>query len=343
MAKHIYRDYVTTTDAVWTVKLLCDYADQGIVVFDNAVQREYVWSTKDNSLLIHSVIVNLMPPEFLANKKDGIYDIIDGKQRHNALSRYLKDEYSLVNVPNLIATDGTEYELNGKLFSELPEEIQDKITGRGLKISVMDDASQKIVKEYFYRRNAGVQLTMARKTFSQAASFDEISGMAKHPLFKEMFKKNVSDGSNGVVMRSYVLLNCEMKSLDSRKVSSYIKRAKFSQDAVSEILACYDRILEAYKIIVSSDSKDNKKIGKTMLKVTHMLTLVTVAKYANEKGIGSKPFANWILNFFAINDSVGATISVVYNENTSTGTGKEPAVRARMKAMVDDFITFTEG
>lgn len=340
MTKLSFQDWVTTTDATWTVKQLCEYADQGIVVFDNAVQRGYVWNIRDNSLLIHSVIVNLMPPEFLANKKNGIYDIIDGKQRHNALSKFLKDGYRLIGVPNLLATDGTEYELNGKIFSELPEEIKDKITGRGLKISVMDNASQKIVKEYFYRRNNGVQLTATRKTFSQAVSFDAIAEIAKHPVFKAMFKKDGNDESTGIVMKSYVLLNCEMKSLENKKVFSYMKRAKISEEEAGIIWQAYDTILEAYNLIEHGDTKEQRKIAKVMFKKTHMVAMVPIARYANENGIFPKQFAKWIMHFFTGTNFDGATISQRYNDNTSTGTAKEPAVKARVEAMMADFVNF---
>lgn len=340
MEKLSFRDWVVTTDTVWTVKQMCEYADQGLVVFDNAVQRDYVWTVRDNSLLIHSVIVNFMPPEFLANKKDGIYDIIDGKQRHNALAKFINNEYRLVNVPDIVATNGTVYKLNGKLFRELLEEIQDKITGRGLKISVMDNASQEIVREYFYRRNAGVQLTASRKTFSQAASFDQISEMAKHPIFNVMFKNSNSDERNGIVMKSYVLLHCDSKSLENKKVFAYIKRAQFTNEDVSEIMASYDTILEAYNIIASTGTKESKKIAKFIIKKTHMIALVFIAKYANDRGVSPDKFAEWVSHFFAGKDAAGATISDVYNENTSTGTAKEPAVKARIKVMMEDFENF---
>lgn len=340
MKTFIFQDVVTTTDTVWTVKQLCEYADQGLVVFNNAVQRGDAWDVRRDSLLIHSVIVNFTPPEFLANKKDGIYDMIDGRQRRGALSRFIENKYRLLDVPNLIAADGSEYELNGKFFSELLESVQDKITGRGLKISVMDNASQEVVREYFYRRNNGVQLTAARKTFSKAASFDEIAEMAKHPIFSVMFPKNNSDESTGVVMKSYVLLNCEMKSLENKKVFAYIKRAKFTEGAVNEVLATYDMILEANGIISSAGTRGRKKIAKVMLKKTHMIALVAMAKHANDNGIDSKRFAEWISHFFTGKDAIGATISDIYNENTSTGTAKEPAVKARICAMMDDFISF---
>lgn len=340
MGNQIFQDIVTTTDTLWTVKQLCDYADQGIVVFNNAVQRGDVWDVQRESLLIHSVIVNITPPEFLANKIDGIYDMIDGRQRRRALARFINNEYRLVDVPNLIAVDGSEYVLNGKSFSELPETIQGKITGRGLKISVMDNASQEIVREYFYRRNNGVQLTAARKTFSKAASFDQIAEMAKHPIFKAMFKKDNSDESNGIVMKSYVLLNCEVKSLENKKVFPYIKRVKFTDEAVNEVMNAYDTILEAYNVIFSAGTKESKKIAKVMLKKTHVVALVAIAKHANDNGITQKRFAEWITHFFTGKDAVGATISDAYNENTSTGTAKEPAVKARVKAMMDDFIEF---
>lgn len=333
-------DYVTTTDTMWTAKQLCEYAEQGIVRFDNVVQRNYVWKKKQKSLLIHSLIVNYMPPEFLANKKDGIYDMIDGKQRYNAISSFINNEFKLANVPDLVDNGGNIYVLNDKFFKDLDEEIQDKITGRSLKISVMDNASQDVIKEYFFRRNNGTVLTAARKTFSQAKSFDEIGEMARHPLFELMFSKKSKDGddSKGIVMRSYVILYCENKSLENKKVFPYIQRTTFTEDGIRTITNCYDTLVEVYTIIKDRNEKSNKKIMKRMMTKTHTITLIPIVKYVNENSIDLNVFADWLCRFFS--SAEGATISKTYNENATTGSSKVGAVEARIEAMTEDFMEF---
>ena len=334
-----YIDYVTTTDTMWTAKQLCEYAKQGIVKFDNVVQRNLVWNRKQKSLLIHSLIVNFMPPEFLANKKDGIFDMIDGKQRHNAISSFLENEYKLIGVPNLISSDDESYVLNDKFFKDLDEEIQDKITGRSLKISVMDNASQEVIKEYFYRRNNGTVLTAARKTFSKAKSFDKIAKMSQHPIFDIMFseKSKGGDNSKGVVMRSYAILFCENKSMENKKIFQYTQDTEFTNEGIKIILDCYDILLATYNIL-AQDKKANKKIMKRMMTKTHTITLLPIIRCMIDNEVNLELFTKWLCRFFSSVD--GASVSKTYNENAVKGSSKVSAVTARLNAMLEDFNEF---
>ena len=334
-----FRDYVVTTDTMWTVKQLCEYADQEMVKFDNVVQRKFVWNRKQKSLSVHSVAFNFTLPEFLANKKDGVFDMIDGKQRHNALSTFIKNEYKLTGVPDHIE-NGETYVLNDKYFKDLDPKLQDKILSRPLKISVMENASQDVVKEYFFRRNNGTPLSVARKSFAQAKSFDEIIHLSLHPIFDVILtgKARMGDEDKNIVQRSYVILNCENKSLESKKVSPYIKNVAFTEKGVQLVVDCYDTFIEVYNAIEEKDEKANKKILTKMRKKTNMLTLIPILKFAMDNKIDLEKFADWVCHFFAPIDKT--SISDVYNENAKAGSSKVGAVEARIKSMEDSLMEF---
>lgn len=333
-----FKDDIITTKADWTVKQLYEYSDQGAVVFDNVIQRNLVWNKKQKSLLIDSLLWNYMPPKFIANKKGDTFDMVDGKQRHNAISSFIKNEYKLSGLINRADKNGELYILNDKYFKDLDPELQDKLTGRSLEILVMDNATQEQVKEYFFRINNGTQLSSARKTLAKARSFSEIINMSQHPIFNYMFSKTAIDGddSKNIVMRSYAIIYCENKSLEKKKVSPYFNQTEMTEDGIKTVIDCYDTLVDAYELIKERDEKSEKKILQKMMKKTHTITLVPIVKIVNDEKIEIKVFADWLCRFFAPIDV--ATISSEYNEGAKSGSSKVGAVEARLKAMTDDFM-----
>ena len=110
--------------------------ERGTISFDNAVQRSFVWknTAKDNrmSMLIDTMMRGLCVPPLYCNciftdPKDKVYDFVDGKQRVMTVIKYLNDEFPLIGIPTFTMEDGSELDLNGKRFSELPEDFQDNM------------------------------------------------------------------------------------------------------------------------------------------------------------------------------------------------------------------------
>lgn len=334
-----FQDAVITTGDKWTVKQFCDRADQGLIKFDNVIQRNLVWNIKQKSLFIHSLILNYLPPECLANKKDGIYDMADGKQRNHAASSFIHNKFKLTNVPDIKDDEGNEYILNGKYFKDLRPDLQEIILSRPLPISIMDNASQDVVKEYFFRRNNGTPLTAARKAFAQAKSFDKIAELSDHPLFRIMFldKAKGGDNSKGVVQRSYAILFCENKSMESKKISQYVKSTEFTDENVKAISEYYDILLNIYESL-RDESKVTKRAMKKAIKQTHTTTLLPIVEYVVKNNIDIDILKNWIAYFFSAIE--GATVNKVYNENVTKGTSKLGAVTARLDAMQNDLEEF---
>lgn len=58
-------------------------------------QRNFIWSLKDQKLLIDSILKGYPLPNFFIYKKaDGIYDMVDGQQRATTISKYVKGEFA---------------------------------------------------------------------------------------------------------------------------------------------------------------------------------------------------------------------------------------------------------
>lgn len=96
-----------------------------------AYQRRLRWSNKKKSLLIESFLLNIpVPPIFLFETDYNSYEVIDGRQRLDAVSSFLANDYSLT---------GLEYwnELNRKRFNDLPKVLQRGLLRRSLSAVVL--------------------------------------------------------------------------------------------------------------------------------------------------------------------------------------------------------------
>ena len=96
-----------------------------------AYQRRLRWNRKKRSLLIESFLLNIpVPPVFLYEHDYNEYEVIDGRQRLEAIKDFLSNNYSLL---------GLEFwpELIGKRFNDLPSVLQNGLLRRSLSAVVL--------------------------------------------------------------------------------------------------------------------------------------------------------------------------------------------------------------
>ncbi len=80
---------------------------------DPSFQRHFVWSLKQQSELIESVIMGIpLPLVYLAENRDGQLVVVDGRQRLTTFIRFLDNKFRLSRLSILT-------ELNGKNYAEL--------------------------------------------------------------------------------------------------------------------------------------------------------------------------------------------------------------------------------
>lgn len=130
--------------------------DASYINLSPTYQRRHRWDNKKRSQLIESLLLNIpIPPIFLFENDYNQYEIMDGRQRLEAIKDFLDNSYPL---------RGMEYwsELHGSRFNELPPTIQRGLLRRTISAIVLlaetsrpEDSEIDVRMALFKRLNTG--------------------------------------------------------------------------------------------------------------------------------------------------------------------------------------------
>lgn len=128
-------------------------------------QRRKRWTNKQKSLLMESFIINVpIPPIFLYEVEYAVYEVMDGLQRLTAIYDFYTGKFAL---------EGLEYwkELDGRKYSELPENVKAGIDRRYLSSIILLEETAKDKKKaeelkqiVFERLNSGGEKLTPQET-----------------------------------------------------------------------------------------------------------------------------------------------------------------------------------
>jgi Protein of unknown function DUF262 len=129
-------------------------------------QRFFRWSQQQKSDLIESILLGIpLPPIFVSQRKDGVWDVIDGLQRLSTLFQFvgiLKDDNEKIIAP--LALSKTVYlpSLEGMVWSSdeaklaLPDDLKRTIKRSKIHVSIiLKESDEKTKYELFQRLNTG--------------------------------------------------------------------------------------------------------------------------------------------------------------------------------------------
>lgn len=136
-----------------TIQNLCDRIRRGKLDLQAEFQRSYVWHNKERlkSALIESVLLRIpIPVVYIAELKDGNDVVVDGQQRLRTFVEFCdKDGFKLKKLRVLD-------NLNGKGFTDLSEELQDRIDNYPIRvIQIQKESHPEIKFDIFERLNRG--------------------------------------------------------------------------------------------------------------------------------------------------------------------------------------------
>ncbi len=192
-----------------TVKDLYEKVQSGEIISDIELQREIIYNAEKQTKVIDSLVIGVpLPAFYFWENEDGTYEVLDGKQRIEAICKFLSNdlEYDGVNRKH---TDPT---------------IQSKILNTKLNIIVCS-GDESLKREVFYRINTlGVPLS----------NFEVLNGLYSGVYLKGLTyycqQQNVTKclGANSRGNNQYKILNYiigrEYKKTNKKNLYDYVQK-----------------------------------------------------------------------------------------------------------------------
>lgn len=132
-----------------------------LIKLDPDFQRHTVWSEKQKSELIESILMGIPLPLIYVKEDDkGVYIIVDGRQRLTTLFQYMNHEFALQNLSVLRDLNGSyfsELTINGTKFEKFLSQVQQsKVEDCPLTLHVIKPPTKdRVTFDLFDRVNRG--------------------------------------------------------------------------------------------------------------------------------------------------------------------------------------------
>lgn len=202
--------------------------------FNHPLQRQSgQWNKLSMSKLIDSAI-RLYPiyPALVVDNGDDAYGVIDGKQRLTIFTSYANNEFALHKSLSPVDIDGTEYEIAGKKFDKLDEEVKERFKSREFQLYIMTNATENDIREIFARINSSKGLTNTQKrTVVESEELAKVVFELKsHPVFTKITtptqrkKDEDKDIVRQVLMLSEMSNEYDFGSFRNEDINKFIER-----------------------------------------------------------------------------------------------------------------------
>lgn len=129
-------------------------------------QRLFRWEEEKQSRFIESLILEMpVPPIFVIETEDGVYELIDGLQRISSYLHFRGERLGETNDDSL-ELHGCDIvrDLNGLTFDHLPKALQIKIKRSFVRMEVIKKESELSLKYHMFKRlNTGGEILSAQE------------------------------------------------------------------------------------------------------------------------------------------------------------------------------------
>ncbi|WP_313185667.1 DUF262 domain-containing protein [Sphingobacterium siyangense] len=191
-----YKNINIARDTLSAFQLFRKY-ENDIIKLDPEFQREGVWSQKQRSELIESIIIGIpLPILYIKENKDGNWILIDGRQRLSTIFDFMNNKFSLSNLTILKEFNGRKFseEVERKLIAEskhkefLDSNIRGKIEDVNLVLHIIKEPTpERLTYDLFDRVNRGgtrLNNQEMRNAIYQGSSTKFLKTLSKIDTFK---------------------------------------------------------------------------------------------------------------------------------------------------------------
>lgn len=312
-----------------TLQWICNQYKKGNISFSHKLQRPIgQWSPKMKSLLIHSLLSGFpVNPIYIVDESGTLYTL-DGSQRTSTCINYINNEFALSkDTPNIflqVTENGEsiskEYEIAGKKFKKLDEEVQSTLLACSLEFCTLSEYTDDEVKEMFRRQNTSKPLSgkLLRIVHESDQFSDAVYSLANHPFMEKLVtpthRKNGTD--RDLIIQTLMLIctnnENEFTSFRNRDIDVFV------QDYA-------DASLEKVNTLTEAMDSFNESFDEIKVPVTS-IPMVLYSGYRVKKD--KKSFSNLVelvnefLNGYDSNEE--------YKQYVQSGTSAQENVRGRL-------------
>lgn len=296
-----------------------------------------MWNVITKSMLIWSMLSDsYIPPIVLLKDKSGTdskgkdiftYQILDGQQRLTTVFSFIDDEWSLHGSTPEAEVDGTVYDLDGIMFSEMSEECQDAIKNYRFSVQCLENYTMSEAESLFYNINSGVSLSTIQK--SKAKLGTDLIGFLNELLRGSFFtqainiteKQALAEDDLLLLLQGMLLLDNRHDGMDYKNISTatclgYAEgiRGTYSMQKREKLRGIIQYLDEAFDAKVKFLKKNNVPI------------VIVMAETAMDSGKDALSFKAFINDF-------ANGIYPAYEEASGSGNVKASKVQQRLRVM----------
>lgn len=313
-----------------TLQWICNQHKKGNISFSHKLQRPIgQWSPKMKSLLIHSLLSGMpVNPIYIVDEGGTLYTL-DGSQRTSTCINYINNEFALSkDTPNIflqVTENGEsiskEYEIAGKKFKKLDEEVQSTLLACSLEFCTLSEYTDDEVREMFRRQNTSKPLSgkLLRIVYESDQFSDAVYSLANHPFMDKLVtptqRKNGTD--RDLIIQTLMLIctnnENEFTSFRNKDIDVFVQDyADTSLEKVNALTDAMDSFNEAF---------DEIKIPITSIP----MVLYSGYRVKKDKKSFSKlvELVNEFLNGYDTNEE--------YKQYVMNGTSGQENVRGRLE------------
>lgn len=317
-------------------------SEEKILKCDLPFQRHSgVWNPITKSSLIRSLLADnyVLPVVFLKDKtgtddkgKDTYtYNILDGQQRLTNIFSFVNDEWALHAETPEVKYDGFDYDIAGKKFSELEEELKNLILQFRLSVQFLENYTMQEAEELFYNINSGVALSAVQKSKAKMGTdmIKYLSDLLRGTFFAQAVHVTEAQSKREedllMLIQSVILLDNRFDGIEYKSIA-----AAFCQKYAADLRDNYgdehrNILSDTIGYLDKAFSSKNKFLRKNNVPI-----VVVIARVAYEQGIKPEEFKLFINEF-------SNQVFPSYDNASGSGNIKVKLVQMRLRVM---FLAF---
>lgn len=292
------------------------------------LKSNFVWSMLADSYILPIVLLKDKRGEDSKGKDIFGYQILEGQQRLiTTLFPFINGEWALHGATEPVEVDGFTYDIAGKKYSELEEELQDIIKNYRFTVQAMENYTMEEAEKLYFNINSGVALSAMQKGKAKLGTelMEFLNTLLAGSFFTQGIniteKQALKEDDLLMLMQGMALLDMKNTGRDFKTISAsamlgYAEsiRGSYSEDAQQTLMEIVDYLDKAFPTKNKFLRKNNTPI------------VIVMASIALEQNVEAEAFRAFVNDF-------ANSLYPAYEEASGSGNVKITNVKQRLRVM----------